>query len=223
MGDSAPSSYGVQYVQEMLLNDPTWSFWDFNYTIVQLADRIDPGNATADVYDLSPFHNRGGKLLQYHGLADASISTGSSEYFYKEVYKTMQSKGIALDSWFRYFEVPGMQHCSGTDDNVNAPWYFAGANQASRIGSSPGSVHSVPGFKDAKHDALLALMAWIEHDTAPDQIIATKWQNDTLVDKVLRQRPLCPFPQHAKYNGQADPDSAESWTCRLLWETVSQQ
>ncbi|KAK3670568.1 hypothetical protein LTR78_009536 [Recurvomyces mirabilis] len=219
---SAPSSYGVQYVQDMVLNDSSWNFWDFNYTIVELADKIQPGNATAYDYDLSPFHKRGGKLLQYHGLSDALISTGSSVYFYKEVLKTLVPKGIELDSWYRFFLVPGMQHCAGTPSDVNAPWYFAGANQAGDLGVEPGSVYSVPGFMDAKHDALLALMAWVEHDTAPDQIVATKWHNDTLTDSVLRQRPLCPYPKQAKYSGHGDPNVAENWSCRDIYSMTMQ-
>ncbi|KAK3111690.1 hypothetical protein LTR53_012801 [Teratosphaeriaceae sp. CCFEE 6253] len=217
-----PSSYGVEYVQDMVLNDPTWNFWDFNYTVVELADKVQPGNASATDFDLSPFHARGGKLLQYHGLSDALIPTGSSEYFYKEVLKTLIPKGIELDSWYRFFLVPGMQHCAGTPTNVNAPWYFAGPNQAGSLGLSPGSVYSVPGFADAKHDALLALMAWVESDTPPEQIVATKWHNDTLTDVVMRQRPLCPYPKQARYTGSGDPDLPENWQCRYLSDMTAQ-
>ncbi|EMC93577.1 hypothetical protein BAUCODRAFT_245995 [Baudoinia panamericana UAMH 10762] len=213
LGGSAPSTLGYQYVQDLVLNDTNWSFYDFNYSIVQLADQIQPGNATAYDFDLTAFHTRGGKLLQYHGLADALIAPGSSVYFYKEVLKTLLPKGITLDSWYRFFLVPGMQHCSGTPANINAPWYFAGANQAGSIGTNPGSVYSVPGFTDAKHDALLALMAWVENGMAPDSIIATKWINDTITNTVLRQRPLCPYPQQAVYLGLGDPNEASNWQC----------
>ena len=103
LGSSTPSSFGYEYVQMMLLNDTNWSFWDYNYSIVELADQIQPGNATAYDYNMQPFHERGGKLLMYHGLSDALIATGSSVYFYKEVLKTLQPRGIDLDSWYRFF------------------------------------------------------------------------------------------------------------------------
>jgi len=211
-------------VQDFVLNDPTWNYYDFNYTIVELADQLQPGNATANDYDLSPFQQRGGKLLQYHGLSDALIATGSSVYFYKQVLKTLQPKGIELDDWYRFFLVPGMQHCLGTPTDVNAPWYFAGANQAGAIGVQPGSVHSVPGFSDAKHDILLALMAWTENGTAPDSIIATKWDNDTLAGSsaVLRQRPLCPYPTQARYSGHGDVNVPENWSCEYLYNLNAQ-
>ena len=113
--------------------------------------------------------------------------------FYKEVLRTLVPKGIELDTWYRLFLVPGMQHCAGTPPDMNAPWYFAGANQAGVLGTSPGSVYSVPGFTDAKHDALLALMEWVENGTAPDEIVATVWVDDTSVNKVLSRGRCVPF------------------------------
>jgi feruloyl esterase len=96
---------------------------------------------------------------------------------------------------------------------MNAPWYFAGANQAEDL--SP-SVHSVPGFEDPQHDILLALMDWVENGNAPNQIIATKWVNDSTYDQVLRQRPICKFPLQAQYVG-GDIDKPESWQCKSLY------
>jgi len=103
------------------------------------------------------------------------------------------------------------RHCTGTPAAVHAPWYFAGGNQAATLGSS---VHSVPGFEDARHDVLLAMMAWVENGTAPDSIVATTWNNDTTREAVSRQRPLCMFPRRALYDGVGDVDDAESWVCR---------
>jgi feruloyl esterase len=98
---------------------------------------------------------------------------------------------------------------------MNAPWYFAGPNQARSLGSS---VHGVPGFSDARHDVLLAIMAWVENGTAPTQIIATKWQNDTTHDTVYRQRPVCMYPKQAQYAGKGDVDKASSWTCEPFYK-----
>jgi len=79
------------------------------------------------------------------------------------------------------------------------PWYFAGMNQQTVLGTV---IYSVPGFADARHDILLALVEWVERGTAPDQIIATKWVNDTLHGTVARQRPVCVYPKHAMYTGR---------------------
>jgi len=133
-------------------------------------------------------------LIMYQGYADALIPTGSSVLFYKEVLKTLKPKGIDLDPFFRHFLVPGMQHCAGTPPDVNAPWFFAGPNQAGSLSEKPGSMHSVLGFRDPKHDILL-----------------------TLFDEVWKQRPICPYPKQARYAGSGDVDLPESWACEYLY------
>ncbi|KAJ9660978.1 hypothetical protein H2201_006706 [Coniosporium apollinis] len=212
LGGSNPHPLGTQYVQYFLLNDPNWRWQDFSYRIVELADQLDPGNATADDFDMSDFAARGGKLLMYHGLADALIPPGSSEYFYKHVLKTLLPRGVELAPWYRFFLVPGMLHCGGTA--VNAPWYFAGSGHAAAVGTG---AYSTPGFEDARHDALLALMQWTENGVPVDELIATKFRNDTNpAAGVLRQRPLCPYPRQAVHRG-GDVDLPDSWECQMLY------
>lgn len=87
--------------------------------------------------------------------------------------------------------------------------HFAGAGQGPQLGSI---VHSVPGFEDPLHDAMLALMEWVEKGVAPDQIIATKFVNDTVALGVQSQRPLCPYPAQAQYV-QEDVKNASSFVC----------
>lgn len=144
----------------------------------------------------------------FHGMSDALISTRSSNVFYTRVADALGGYEV-LDSWFRLFLVPGMQHVSGTA--VDAPYYFAQPGAAGDLGSD---IFSTPGFEDAQHDALLALMAWVEEDRAPAEIIATTWTNSTDASSgVLRQRPLCPWPQIALYDGSGNVNSARSWEC----------
>jgi feruloyl esterase len=147
----------------------------------------------------------------FHGLSDGLIPTRSSLVFYNRTAEAVGGTDKLTD-WFRFFLVPGMQHVKGTA--VDAPWYFAQANAAAALGTD---IYSVPGFEDAQHDALLALMAWVETDKgriAPSQIIATTWVNSTdFRSGVLRQRPLCPWPKTAVYGGVGDVDCAQSWQC----------
>jgi feruloyl esterase len=220
MGSNVPSPLGPDFIRYMILNDSTWDYWKLNGTITELADKIKPGNSSAEEYDLEPFHKRGGKLLHWHGDSDGLEPTANSLFFYNSVLRTLRPRGIELDSWYRFFIVPGLQHCLLTPARQNAPWYFAGANQALGIGSTPNEVYGVPGFRDARHDVLLALMNWVERGKAPDSIIATKWKNETNIglggkDQVMRQRPICPYPKQAKYIGRGDPNLPGNWKCRL--------
>ncbi|KAI8686846.1 hypothetical protein LRP88_14948 [Fusarium phalaenopsidis] len=208
-----PPALGLQYIRNVLLDDPNWNWREYVDPLVALADCSDPGDWTANDYaSMAAYKARGGKLLMYHGTADAGIPTGSSTYFYKAVADALGETGESMADWFRYFVVPGMLHCSGT--LVDAPWYFAGGGQAGEVGTD---VHSVPGFSDPAHDALMALMDWVEKDEPVKSIIATTWVNMTDPDSgVLRQRPICPFPSRPVYNGAGDPDLADSWACAEL-------
>ncbi len=52
LGADAPSPFGVQYVQDFLLNDPTWNWTTYSDSLVRLAEQLDPGQATAAEFDI---------------------------------------------------------------------------------------------------------------------------------------------------------------------------
>ncbi|RMZ80407.1 hypothetical protein DV736_g6667, partial [Chaetothyriales sp. CBS 134916] len=201
--------FSPAYVRNIVYNNPLWSIWNFSYDTVLDAERVNRRQGLdADNFDLSPFNARGGKLLHYVGLADGLIPAGSSEYYYNHVVRTLVPKNISVDSFYRLFEIPGMGHCARS--LVAAPWYINGAGQAGSLGSG---VRGVPGFNDAQHDAVLALTKWVEDKVAPTTLIATKYTNDTdYTQGVTSQRPLCPYPQIAVWDG-GNMTQAGSWGC----------
>jgi feruloyl esterase len=58
-------------------------------------------------------------------------------------------------------------------------------------------------------DMLTQLENWIERGTAPQAVVATHKTNDA----VDRTRPLCPYPQVAKYTGTGSIDDAANFRC----------
>jgi feruloyl esterase len=205
-GTNAPSLFGTQYVADYVLNDSNWDWHTYNYSVVRIADAENPGGTNAVDFDISPFHARGGKLLHYHGLADGLIPTGASELLYNNYLYNMTARNIDLDDWYRFFLIPGMQHCQGSIGD--APYYIGGAQTLSKT-------VGVPGFEDKEHDALLALMAWVEKGDAPDYLIATKYKNDNYTQGVVRQRPICKYPGEAVYNGHGNVNASSSWSCAV--------
>ncbi|KAL7628517.1 hypothetical protein AAE478_000032 [Parahypoxylon ruwenzoriense] len=207
---SDASPYGVGYVRYFVLNDPTFECAQYNDSILQLAERLDPGNATADDYNLTTFRDRGSKMLLYHGAADGLVpATAGSLYYDRAVKATSGGNLTAARDFFRRLEIPGMQHCGMT--SVGAPWAMGGASQAAALGND---TYSVPGFADAAHDALLALVDWVENGAPVDQVIATTWNKSTDPSSgVLRQRPICAYPAVSKWDGSGNMDDAASWSC----------
>lgn len=205
LGGVEPSPFGIQYEKYLLLDDPDWDWRTYNDSIITYAEESDPGNPTAARYDISPFKERGGKMILYHGLADGLVPTKGSPLYYNRTAEAMGN----VDDWFRYFEIPGMQHCWST--TVGAPWNIAGAFQSTSMATDG---WSVPGFKDSKHDVLMALMDWVEQGKEVDSIIATSWNTPLNSSSgVLAQRPLCAYPKKATYDGKGDVHNASSWSC----------
>ncbi len=79
----------------------------------------------------------------------------------------------------------------------------------SRLYLVPGMGHCQGGSATLdRFDMLTAIVNWVEKDQAPDGIAATGRAFPG------RSRPLCPYPQHAQYSGQGDPNDARSFSCR---------
>lgn len=79
----------------------------------ELAAKYDPV-APHQAPDLREFEQRGGKLIVYHGWADAGVSPMALLDYYAQV-TSRQGGGEKTREWFRVFMVPGMFHCRGGD------------------------------------------------------------------------------------------------------------
>jgi Tannase and feruloyl esterase len=186
----APFPIAVDYLGKWLLQKPSWdwhtlSYAQFDQLSAQSVRQYADVIATDDP-DLSQFKRRGGKVLIWHGLADSLIFPQGSVNYYQRVERTLGPH--ATRSFARLFLAPGAQHCG------------QGAGPApSQFDTAPGS-------------ALTAVVEWVEHGKAPRSILATKV--DPVTNVVTESRPLCPYPQRARYTGRGNPNQAASYSCR---------
>lgn len=141
-----------------------------------------------DASNLAALRNRGAKVLVYHGVSDPIFSVSDTETWYRNLGR---ASGGPAAGFARLYRVPGMNHCSGGPSTDQA-------------------------------DFLSPLVDWVEFGIAPQAIVAgargpgnpggvnadvpASWSP-------TRTRPLCPFPQVARYNGSGDVEQAANWRC----------
>jgi feruloyl esterase len=179
---------------------PTWDWrsFDFDRDMAEVDAVLGSDVNGATVANIDAFKARGGKLLIYHGWADSIVNPLGTVAFYETLAKA-QGGADKLQGAARLFLLPGVEHCgSGGGDGPDAV----------------GSEHGLPAPEgDADHDVLAALAQWVETGTAPEKLIATKYQGDDPTKRIVMQRPACPYPKKARYAGSGDTNAAASFVC----------
>ncbi len=150
--------------------------------------------------NLRPYQQRGSKLLLWHGASDAVVQQQASIAYYQGVQKELGTQ--VTDSFMRFFLLPGAAHCGGGDG-------------------------------PAQIDVLSPLMAWVEMNRAPAMIVAGKSANQrsaipgegmpgsaaaqvrmpyaSPAQPVVLKRPVYPFPNIARYDGNGDKSDPASY------------
>jgi len=85
------------------------------------------------------------------------------------------------------------------------------ADEFARLFMMPGVTHCAGGVGPDQVDSVTAVIDWVEKGKAPDSLLASKVTDG----KVVRTRPLCPYPQVARYSGQGSIDAAANFSCTL--------
>ena len=181
-------NFGDTYYGQAVFEDPKWDFRTLNFdSDVRFGDAKAGPVLNSTSPDLRSFRAGGAKLLQYHGWGDAAISAFSSVDYYNSVQTFLSKFPDARSNTVRPI----------TD------FY--------RLFMVPGMGHCGGGAGPNTFDALSPLEAWVEKGIAPEQIIGSGNVAGDSSKKMTR--PLCAYPNIARYKGTSDPNDAANFQC----------
>lgn len=191
--------YTADWFQFAVLNDSTWDPATLNSTYAAIASEINPGDIETWSGDLSAFKAHGGKLLHYHGQKDSIITSENSPRYYEHVATTMGLAPQELDSFYRFFRIGGMDHCTGG----NGAWSLG----QRAVSGNP--------YLDPQHNVLMRMVKWVETgaSAAPVSVTGVKFVNDTVSLGVDFERKHCKYPLRNKCVDPENYKNPESWKC----------
>jgi Tannase and feruloyl esterase len=175
--------------KDMVYQDPNWDFHRIDYDrAVRLADERLGGILNNSSPDLKAFRRAGGKLILWHGWSDPFISTLHTLEYYEQVAAFFAG--------------------GHPNDELAA---IDGIQNFARLFLLPGVYHCGGGPGPDRFDALGALEGWVERGVAPRRIVASHISHGV----VTMTRPLCPYPQVAKYTGHGSTKVAADFLCAM--------
>jgi pimeloyl-ACP methyl ester carboxylesterase len=185
--------YGNGYVRYFIaqnkdFNPLTYDPNNFQARVQQVSTIMDATNP-----DLTPFFNRGGKLILREDLSDTAQSPFTGLNYWDAVVTKMGKQTV--DQFFAAYTATGLPHTSGgiSAGTTNAPAY------------------GIPG----RVDLLASIENWVEKGVKPvDQLVLTNRQALPPY-AVVTTKPLCRYPLYPKYVGTnpAGGNQAENFTC----------
>jgi feruloyl esterase len=196
-GDGPYRGGGWTYPQgvlpSLLYADPDWDMRRIDYDrdverALALPILGEPMGKAIDAYDpdLTAFAAHGGKLIHYHGWSDPGVPPMNSVRYYQDV----------------------LAHVGRTAKLAPAA-ALARTQGFYRLFMVPGMQHCTGGPGPDLFDALTPLRAWVEQKRAPGRILASHAVDGRIDDS----RPLCPFPQVARWTGKGSTREAANFAC----------
>ncbi|WP_157995168.1 tannase/feruloyl esterase family alpha/beta hydrolase [Peristeroidobacter soli] len=194
----------ANFMRSVAVGDDNWQPGSFDFTREAPAfiERYAPILNATDP-DLSRFAARGGKVILFHGWADAAVPPLNTIKYFDAVGEKM---GAQREQVVRLFMVPGMQHC------------LAGPGPSTFGGLSAAVQPSNPTI-----DLSSALEQWVEKGVAPETVKAVRPKNllaalyDPTQGGVDRSALLCAYPKQARFKG-GDQNDAASYVCEMPGE-----
>jgi hypothetical protein len=206
----------------------SWKLGNYTSTINNSLDLAVAPSATASIFTTppTPVDTSGGQItyaLSVNLAQAARAMTAVSKIFGESAVDLMRADSTDLaafrDRGGKLIIVHGTADpvfsIADTVDWWNALTKVEGdrASRFARLYAVAGMNHCGGGTSTDQFNAFAALVEWVEKGTAPDRITATAraatmWPG--------RTRPLCPYPQQARYSASGSIEDAASFECRTI-------
>lgn len=180
-----PFDTPLNYYKYMALQNPDWDWKNFSF---------------ADLKNFAMTEEASRRLGPILDSTDPDLSAFKKLGGKLIIYHGWLDQNISPRNSIQYFE--SVQEAMG-GEKVTQDFL--------RLFMLPGMGHCGGGPGPNTLDALASLEQWVEKANVPDQIIATH----STGGKVDRARPLCPYPQVAKYKGTGSTDDPANFVCTL--------
>jgi feruloyl esterase len=162
-----------------------WRKFDFNRDVKTVDDTLGSMVNATDA-DLQAFKTHGHKLIVYHGWADVIVPSLESINYYQSVENAQAEEAAS-------------HHRNKTDETQGFFRLFMVPGMA-HCGNGPG-LNGIAPFE--------SIVTWVEKGHPPEKIIAGRYERGV----TQMTRPVCPYPQVARYNGAGDSNDAASFSC----------
>jgi feruloyl esterase len=176
-----PGAIDLGMFRDVVHQNPAWDWRTFDLERDLGLATERAGFIDAGNPNLSAFKARGGKLLIYHGWTDGGDAGAISP----------------LNSVNYYSSILGTMGPQQQD------WL--------RLFMVPGMGHCGGGPGPNQVNWVGALERWRESGIAPNQLIASRVNENFRVDMT---RPICPYPQVARYSGVGSTNDAANFVCK---------
>jgi feruloyl esterase len=188
-GQGRHALLGVPFFKFMVFEDPNWDYKTFKFTA---SDGFDSDIDYTDSKLGALFNAVNPDLSQFKARGGKLIH-----------YHGWSDPDIPPTNSVHYFESV-VASVGG-----NRSGALEDTREFYRLFMVPGMQHCTGGPGTASFDAVAALEQWVEQKHPPEKIVAAHLTNG----KADRTRPLCPYPQEAKYKGTGSTDDAANFVC----------
>lgn len=148
-------------------------------------------------YDFSDFS----KTTEY---ASSYLDATSTDY---SAFKEHGGKMILYHGW----NDPALSAYATINHYEEVKSSDPGVENYLRLFLLPGVLHCGGGPGPDQADWLELIRTWVEEGTAPERVILTKVEDDS----IIMTRPVFPYPEKAIWDGKGDPNSEESFRSTL--------